>query len=75
MDEDEKQKEKINKIKSIIEKEINKELQNKQNELTEISDRIEKTLRHLELLKYVAVVNYYEHNNTIVSKKVIRYKA
>lgn len=70
MDQDRSQREKINKVKAIIEREISKELQTKQNELTEINERIEKTLRHLQILKYVAAVNYYEHNNTIVSKKV-----
>lgn len=69
MEQDENQREKIHKVKSIIEKEINKELQNKQNELSEINERIEKTLRHLEILKYVATVNYYEHNNTILSSR------
>lgn len=70
MEQDNCQEEKINKIKSIIEKEIGKELQSKQNELIEINERIEKTLRHLEILKYVAAYNYYEQNPTITSKKV-----
>lgn len=70
MEQDNCQDEKINKIKSIIEKEIGKELQSKQNELIEINERIEKTLRHLEILKYVAAYNYYEQNPTITSKKV-----
>lgn len=63
-------KEKAEKIKVIVEKEIEKELLSKQNEVSLITEKIKDILRNLELLKYVVAVSYYDQNTAITSKKV-----
>lgn len=70
MEKDQNEEEKISKIKKIIEREFEKEIVSKQDEIVEITEKIEKALQHLGILKYVATVNYYETNPNIVSKKV-----
>ncbi|KAK6619980.1 hypothetical protein RUM44_006380 [Polyplax serrata] len=62
-------KEKAEKIKVIVEKEIEKELLSKQNEVSLITEKIKDILRNLELLKYVVAVSYYDQNTAITSKK------
>lgn len=70
MEQDQLKEERIKKIKNIIEAEIGKEVYNKQNEVTEISEKIEKTLHQLDILKYVATVSYYEQAAGNSLKKV-----
>ncbi|EEB12808.1 yeats2, putative [Pediculus humanus corporis] len=62
MEDNESERQKLQKIKSIIEREIDKELTSKQNEVSEITEKIKNVLRNLELLKYVVAVSYYDQN-------------
>lgn len=70
MEDNQSDKQKIQRIKCIIEKEIEKELVSKQNEVSDISEKIKNVLRNLELLKYVVAVSYYDQNPVLSSKKV-----
>ena len=70
MEDNESERQKLQKIKSIIEREIDKELTSKQNEVSEITEKIKNVLRNLELLKYVVAVSYYDQNPVLTSKKV-----
>lgn len=70
MEDQKSEKHKIQKIKNIVEKEIEKELISKQNEVSDISEKIKVVLKNLELLKYVVAVSYYDQNPTLTPKKV-----